>query len=439
MTAKELQNIVKGELLSGNSSLKIKGFSVDTRVLQKNEAFVALSSHQSDGHAYIKEAILKKASCIIVTKDVDIKTKIPIIKVASTYEALFDIGKYYRKKYPILYIGITGSNGKTTTKELLYTILSKKYHILKTEKNYNNHIGIPLTLSHLSDVHEIALIEMGMNHQGEIEKLSQLVEPHIGIITNIGVSHIGNLGSQKNIYKAKLEITKNLSDGILLVNGDDKYLKKVKSTKKYDVIHCGCHSSYHLKPYHVKSTMENLTFSLNYRERVYTVKVPVLGSHFLADIMLAIETSLLLGFTMEEILLAIKEYKPSDKRMKMIEKNNYKIIDDCYNASYDSFKGFIHIVKGLKEDKIIVVGDMLELGKYSKKYHLKLKKQLKKIKNCQILLIGDETKYIKGKNMIHFEKNEDVISFLKKQNLSHHVIAFKASRAMHLEDIINSL
>lgn len=439
MNVKELQSILKGELLTEESSKRIQGFSIDTRTMQKGEVFVALVSTKQDGHRYIKEAIRKKASCIIVSKKIDIKTHIPIILVKSTYDALFRIGNYYREKYPILYIGITGSNGKTTTKELLYTVLSTKYKVLKTEKNYNNHIGIPLTLTHLTRDHEIALMEMGMNHRGEIEKLSHLVKPNLAIITNIGTSHIGNLGSRKNICKAKLEITKGITDGVLLISGDDTYLRNVKSASNFEVVHCGYHSSYGLKPYHVKATTEHLSFSLKYQNKKYEVIVPVYGKHFLIDIMITIETCLLLGIPLEEIICSLKNFKPSSQRMNIYHKENYTIIDDCYNASYDSFKGLISFLKDIKEDKILIIGDMLELGKYSRLYHRKLGKLLKKIKKCKILLVGKETKLIKGKNMIHFEANKEIISYLQKQNISHHVIVFKGSRGMHLEEVIKSL
>lgn len=438
MNIDELLTLLDGELISGDIFKKIKGFKIDTRILEKEEAFIALGGN-SKGMNYIMEAIHKKASAIIVDERVEIETKVPIILVPNTYDALFKIATFYRRKYPIFYIGITGSNGKTTTKELIYTVLKEKFTVLKNEKNYNNHIGVPLTLFRLSEKYEIAIVEMGMNHKGEIEDLSKLVKPTLGIITNIGTSHIGNLGSKKNIFKAKMEITEGMEDGLLLVNGDDSYLKKVKNQKNYDVIYCGHNSSYGLSPYQIEVKENVLAFCLEYKEKEYRVSVSVSGEHFLVDILLAIEVGLLFNMEMEEIIHALSHFKASSNRMHILHKENYIIIDDCYNANYDSFKGLISYLKKRKEEKIVIVGDMLELGKYSKKYHLKLKRQLQKLKKCKVLLIGKETECMKDSKMIHFDTKEDIITYLAEEPLNGKLIVCKGSRGMHLEEIIKTL
>ena len=444
MEIEKLLNITKGKILNKYKNKKIKKIKIDTRILEKGDCFIAITGKNLDGHDYINEAINKKASVLIVEKEVNIKTNIPIIKVKSTMKVLLDISKYYKEKYEVLYIGITGSNGKTTTKELISTILSKKYNILKTEKNYNNKIGIPLTLLNLSNKHEIAIIEMGMNHKGEIKELTELIKPDIGIITNIGTSHLEYLKTKKNIFKAKMEITAGIKDGILLVNGDDKHLKKLKNTLDYDVIKAGFKSNYGLIPYDIKSNIEDLNFKLFYQNKEYEIKTNLIGDHFIIDIMLAIETALLFDLTMEEIVNALYSYKTTNRRMSITKTKDFTIIDDCYNANVESFMALIKLIKNDENKKIVIAGDMLELGKHSKKAHKKIIKNLKRIKNADIYLVGENMKV--GKNKLkHFANNKEIINYFKiidKNYFKNKVIILKASRGIYLEEIkkfINNL
>ena len=221
MNSDVLLQIVDGKYLNKGTKRKINEIKIDSRKINKNDVFIALKGSNFDGHDYVKDAIKSKASAIIVNRKIDIKTNVPIILVKDTYDSLIKIGTFFRNKFDIPVIAVTGSCGKTTTKELIYTILSKKYKVLKSEKNYNNHIGIPLTLTKLSNEYDACVLEIGMNHFSEISKLSKMVKPNIGIITNIGTSHIGNLGSQKNILKAKMEILDGMKDGLLILNGKD--------------------------------------------------------------------------------------------------------------------------------------------------------------------------------------------------------------------------
>ncbi len=433
MKISELNKIVNGTLISFGKDKEIRKIKTDTRLLEKGDVFIALKGSNYDGHDFALEA-LKKASCIIVSEQITSK-KANIIYIEDTNKALFEIASYYRKKYPCFYIAITGSVGKTTTKELLYQMLSTRYNTLKTEKNYNNHIGVPLTFFNLDDKKEIAIIEMGMNHEGEIEKLSNLVKPDVAIITKIGSSHIGNLKSKKNILKAKLEITKGIEDGFLIVNGKDKYLKNLKSKKNYELIK----STNLLKYYDVKEELGNLSFKVMYEKKEYQVKMNITGKHIIEDIVLAMITALLLDVDINDIITILNSYKTEKGRMEIINKENYTIINDCYNASIESFLGALKFIKKQRSKKILIIGDMLELGKKTIHYHKKLGKMLKKIKNSEILLIGDNTKVIKGKNIHYFKTNNDIITYLKNQNLENNIIFVKGSRKMKLEEIIDNL
>ena len=435
MTVQTLEKIIDGKILIPCPDIEIGAIKIDTRNLNANDAYIAINGTNLDGHNFIQDAIEKGASVIVASQYVDIKTSTPIIYVDDTLQSLGKLATYFRKTYPAYVIAITGSVGKTTTRELLYTILSSNYSVLKSDKNHNNHIGVPLTLFNLNNDYNVVLLEMGMNHTGEIEYLSKMVQPDLGIITNIGTSHIGNLGSKKKILEAKMEITKGMKDGILVVNGDDAYLKKIKSTKDYRVIKCGSKRPYLLTPYDIHEELGQLSFKVRYQNQEYEVTVPVTGKHFLSNIIIAMEVGLLLHIDIQTIIESLKHFEPYTQRMNVVQTDEFTVIDDCYNASFESFQSICQFLRKREEEKIIIVGDILELGKFSKKIHKKLKKALSKISNASILSIGEATKIFQGKNMIHFENIQALIAYLARIDKKQKLIVLKGSRGMHLEKV----
>lgn len=436
MRVDDVYQVVGGNLFSSHNKI-LKKIKIDSREVEKGDIFIALKGKKVDGNQYIKEASLKKAGLIICEEKIDSKSA--MIVVPDTYQALFDLAAYYRARYNPFVIAITGSYGKTTTKELLFHILQSQYKILKSPKNYNNHIGIPLTLFRLSEKEDIAILELGMNHSGEIEKLSKLVEPDFAIITSIGTSHIGNLKGKKNIWKAKMEIVSGMKDGILLVNGEDRYLRKVKGNANYDVAFCGKHGTYGFTVYDIKEEFGSLSFHIFYEGKKYSVMVPITGAHFITDILLAMETSLLLQMDMDTILNALESFQMGSHRMEVIQMPCYTIVDDVYNASYESFRALLSFAQKKKADYYFILADMLELGSYSAKYHKKIAKMLGKIKQKKVLLVGKESRVMKGKDFYHFSSNQEVISYLKQEDLTGKVIVLKGSRGMHLEEIVDYL
>ena len=422
MDLNKILDITHGKCLNNFKNSKINKIVTDTRKLKKNDLFIALKGNKYNGHDYIND--IKKASGIIIDEDIKINTNIPVIKVESTYQTLYEIGLYYRNMYDIPLIAITGSNGKTTTKELISFILESKYNINKNKENKNNLIGVSDTLFHLNNKHEIIVMEMGMNHPGEISKLSCMCKPNIGIITNIGSSHIGFLKSRKNIFKAKLEIKDGLI-GTMIVNGDSKYLRKIKNSYK-----CGRGYNNDLIAYNIYSNSEYLEFSI-YLDKEYRIKFNSPGVHFINDILIAIKTCLIYNIDIDTIINRINEYQMVNSRMNIKHFKNITIIDDCYNSSYESVAGGLEVFKNINDDKIIILGDMLELGKYSYRYHYKLNFLLNKIENKQVLTVGKYSKYIKG---IHFNNNNDLINYLKNINLKNKYIYLKGSRGMNLKE-----
>lgn len=431
MKSDVLLQIVEGKYLNRGKENRIKNIVIDSREVKKNDVFIALIGKNFDGHNYIKEVLKKKPSCIIVCKQINIKTNVPIILVEDTYDSLIKIGIFFRNKYDIPVIAITGSVGKTTTKEIISTILSKKYRVLKSEKNHNNHIGLPLTLMRLNHSYDVCVLEMGMNHLGEISKLSKMCRPNISVITNIGTAHIGNLGSKANILKAKMEIVDGMEEGLLIVNSQDKMLKKVKYP---NIIKC----NKKLRPYSVIAE-DKVTFKLVINNEVHKFCFNSSNRKLITNFILAIQVGLLFKVDIDDIKAAISEYQMPKERMSVFFNNTTKIIDDCYNASLESVIASLDVLRKAKGHKILILGDILELGDYSDKIHKQIGKHLKKISNIDVLLIGKAVKNIKGKNYKYFDNNRELIGCLNKLSKDKTTILIKGSRKMGLEEVVESL
>ena len=404
-----------------NKNIKFKNIKIDSRNLKKDDLFIAIKGSKLDGHDFAND---KNVS--IVSKKIDNKN---IIQVKDTYQALYDISKFQKNIVGPKVIAITGSVGKTMTKELIYEILKTKYKVLKTEKNQNNHIGVPLTLLKLKN-EDYLVVELGMNHKKEISNLSKLVNPDIAVITNIGSSHIGNLKSKRNIFKAKMEILDGMKYGILLTNGDDKYLKKTIGFK------CGLDNKNDLYAFNIYSDLKMTLFNVKIENKIYTIRINVPGKYLITNVLLAIKVGLLNNIDMESIIDAIDKFKYIENRLEITFKE-YTMINDCYNSSYESLMGVLDLIKKEENRKIIILGDILELGKKTNYYSRKIQKELKKIPNSKVLLVGDNFKKIKG--FYHFKDNTEIINYLKTINLDKSIILIKGSRMMHLEEVVKYL
>ncbi len=410
MYLSELNKIVAGEI---TGEAKINKIKTNSKEIENGDLFLAINK----GIAYVKEAIENGASAII--SEVDLDYSIPKIKVLSAVQALGQLAKYIRQLYQKPVIAITGSVGKTTTKELVSLVLKEKYKVLKSEKNNNNHIGLPLTLLKLDQDYDVVVAELGMNHFNEISYLSKICQPDYAIITNIGSAHIGNLGSKKNILKAKIEILDGMDQGYLLLNNYDKYLKRVKYDRKIKV---------DAKSLNVKNIKYGDQIEFDIADTHFIFKS---YKHLLSDVFIAIKIGILFNVDLNSISKAIESYQNLEGRCNVI-KAKWTIIDDSYNSSFESLIGGLESLKDKKEDKVIILGDMLELGKYSHKYHKKINRHLKKIKNKQVLLIGEYTKLIKGR---HFSNVDEINDYLIKNVKDNSLIYIKGSHAMNLSRI----
>lgn len=442
MKVLDVLKITNGKLLRNfKPDLEVGEFQIDSRKLEENDVFICLKGEHTDGHLFISEAISKKASCILVQEDVPkIKCKIPIIQVEDTKLALHQLAKYQKELYHPFTIAITGSVGKTTTKELISAILSRKYKVLKNSGSENGQLGLPLTLLKTKKDTEVLVTEMGMNHKGEIHKLSLLAKPDMAVITNIGTAHIGNLGSKKNIYHAKLEIVDGMPSGQIIVNGDDPFLRKNPKYKNLKWIRVGEGKYNDLYCTKVRPTLHGTSFYLFYQGKYYTVYFPVPGEHLISNVLLAIEVGLQMDVPIEQIIDTLSEFTMLKGRMEVFSySNEVTLISDCYNASYESILGSIRLLKNFQNEKLLIVGDVLELGKYSKKYHKKIGKLLH-LKNTKVLLVGKEFSILKNK-FLHFLNNDLLWEYIIEHQLLHdnQTILVKGSRNMHLESIVQNI
>ena len=363
-----------------------------------------------------------------------------------------DIATYKRelfgKDFPV--IGVTGSVGKTSTKDIISNVVSQKYKTLKTQGNNNNEIGLPFTINNLKD-QQAAVIEMGMNHFNEISKLTKITKPTISVITNIGTSHIGNLGSRENILKAKLEILQGMDKKVLVINNDNDLLHKYYLENKDVEIHTyGIENESDVMAENIVLNENSSEFTCNLKGKKFSVKVPVGGIHFVYNALCAATIGNLLGLDVEQIKKGIETFELTKKRMDITElKNGVTIINDSYNASFESMQASLKYLKGLKNDrKIAVLGDMFELGEYSKELHEKVGKEVAQ-NNIDILICsGENSKYIaemakengmKEDNIYYFKDKNKIQEFIKNNWKKGDAILFKASNGMKFFEIVEDL
>lgn len=458
ITILDILDKCNGKLVCGNKNSICDNFKTDTRKIEKGDTFVGIKGENFDGNALYEKALEKGATtCILqdVSIDKDVLRKYQdrnIIIVRDTIEAIGKLAKYKRSLFNIPVIGITGSVGKTSTKDIIASVVSKKYNTLKTEGNLNSDIGLPLTLLRLKENHEAAVIEMGMNHKGEIEYLSNIANPTISVITNIGSSHIGNLGSRENILKAKLEILKGMTeDGTFIYNNDNDMLFNNKELfENYKNFNFGIENKSDIMAENISTTTEKSKFNVIIKDKEYNIEVPVSGKHFVYNSLCAIAVGLSLGIDILEIKSGIKEFSLTKNRMEVNNlKNNIIVINDAYNASYDSMKVALEYLGSFNNKyKIAVLGDMLELGEFSDELHFNVGKSVYENSIDLLITVGNSSKkiaegaYIMGmskENVYSVDNNEEAIKLLNKVIVSNSAILLKASNSMKFIEIYNNI
>ena len=436
---KDFSEILKREKLNElifdefSKKVQIKNVVMDSRKVTAGSLFFAINN----GNSYVKD-VLDKGASLVIADNTDVKDE-RIVKVSDTVASMQDLATKYRKKLDVQVVGITGSNGKTTMKDIVYSLLSVKAKTLKTEGNYNNHIGLPYTLLNVTDEERFVVLEMGMSSLGEIRKLGEISSPNYGIITNIGDSHIEFLKTRDNVFKAKTELLEFVIKENTFVCGDDEYLAKLDVNK----IGFNDNNTYKIESYEFSD--KGSKFVLNGKE----YEMSLLGKHNISNTAIAIEIAKKIGLTDEEIQIGLKEIKISNMRFQEIKIGEDIYINDAYNASPTSMKAAINTLNEIYNDKykIAILGDMLELGENEIDYHIDVLNYLLDKKIKLIYLYGERMKkaydiFMKSKSeeyrFWYYPTKEGIVESLKNIRMEK-VILLKASRGTALEDIINSI
>lgn len=420
--------------------------STDTRNLPEGCLFLALRGARFDGHDFAAQAIEAGAVAVVTDTQID---DLPCIVVENTGQALLDIGSYYRDLFDIPLVGVTGSVGKTTTKEMIACVLSEKFNTLKTAQNFNNEIGMPKTLFGLTKEHGAAVIEMGMNHFGEISRMSRSAKPTMAVITNIGYSHIEHLGSQEGILKAKLEMLDGMkADAPLFVSADDPMLCDLRKKLDRLVLTYSVQPAIGVDVYatDIKEDDGVTTFTINWNQESILAVLPTVGIHNVKNALAAFLVGYTAGMMPQEIVCGLAKYQPTGNRQNIMEKNGQTVIADCYNASPDSMRAGLGVLGNYPCEgrKIAVLGDMLELGEHSESLHAMVGEMAKNAGIDMLFCYGKAARGIAahaGDCVVSFctEDAQELTDALRKELREGDCVLFKASHGMHLEDIISAL
>ena len=419
--------------LNSNKAVKFQGVCTDTRDRVSGKLFIALEGVNFDGHNFIKQAEDLGAVAVIAHKRID--SNLPTLLVSNSEEAYQKLAAWHRQSFSPIVIAITGSNGKTSTKNMLHSILSLHGPTLSTKGNLNNHLGVPKTLLELAKKHQYCIIEMGANHVNEIELLCKLAQPDIAIITNANNAHLGEFGSEKNLVKAKGEILESLSeDGIAIVNKSSPHIniwEEMSGTKSLTFF--GNDSNIYASD--IKQFKSTLNFNLNFNNSSINLTLSMIGLHQIENVLAAAACAINLGISPDLIKKGLEKVRSEKSRLELIELQNFKILDDSYNANPESVKAAIDSLKQFSGKKVLVLGTMAELGKDSSRLHQEIGDYARKQNIDSLITIGQEAQYSKGN---HFDDIESIFNEID----SHHkgaTILIKGSRKIELNKLVDIL
>lgn len=426
--------------------------SIDSRTIKKNSIYVAIKGERFDGHNFVKDAVKKGAGAVIINekklKHFDL-IDTPIITVKDTVKAYGELATIRKNKLGAKVISITGSAGKTTTKEMIAVLLSEKFNVHKTVANNNNHIGVPLTILTAPGKTEVFVLEHGTNHFNETKFTADIAQPDIALITNIGDSHLEFLKNRAGVYKEKAALFNAAveNNGLIIINNDDPVLKK-ESKKFKNKITYGFKGNVDVKGKILGFTEEGQTkIKITYKNKNIETVLPVIGEAAAKNFLASCAASLILSLTKEQILTASKKIKAVKGRLKVTKKKDFMIIDDTYNSSPDSMKNAVSLLNKISKykRKILIAGDMFELGKSAKTMHESLSEEIIKSKITGLYTIGKMMKYMsvktekKLKNTKHFQTRKSLINFLTKEDFSSSAVLVKGSRGMNMEEFLQTI
>lgn len=459
ITLEELVNAVKGEILSGpyGGDRRMEGISIDSRHVGKGNLFVAIPGDKFDGHRFVEEAFSKGAPAIIIAKERskavsrDIFQKAAVIMVDDTKVALRNLACWHRRKFDIPTVAVTGTNGKTTSKEMIADVLSSKYKVVRSPKSYNNLIGVPLSLFRLNSRSQALVMELGMSEPGEIGLLTRVANPSIGVITNIGPAHLESMRSVDEIARAKFELLDNMSSPkTLVLNADDPILARRMKEKRADerVISFGIENQADFRADRIEPHGEGyIGFRVN---QDLTIDLLLLGRHNVYNALAALAVGNLLGVEPQDIKGKLERYVPSELRMELVHIRDIRVINDSYNANPISMENALETLKGMDAPgrKIAVLADMLELGEKAADFHLQVGRKAAELGVDVLLTVGDLARGIgegakqagmNGRKIKNFRTNQEVSHYLLENLRSGDLVLVKGSRKMRTEEVVISL
>ena len=453
MTVRVLLAATDGTLwgVETDEAQTITNVVIDSRAAQEGDLFVALRGERTDGHRYIAAALEQGAAGCLTEEEPE--DPIPgkfFIQVPSTMRAIGQVAKAYRDRFNIPVIGVTGSVGKTTTKDMIASVLGERFQVLKTDGNFNNELGLPLTLFRLTSKDEICVLEMGMNHFGEIDYLTQIVCPDVAVITNIGDAHIENLGSRENILKAKEEIFTRMTDqGLAVLNGDDPLLRTVEGTIAPRVVYCGSEEALTYRADHLQQLgAEGMECVLHTPRADARVTIPALGRHMIYPVLTACAIGEHFGLTEQEIAQGIADFVPTEMRMNVVQQGGVTILDDAYNANPQSMYAALDVLSHSGgSSRVAVLGDMFELGSRSAEMHRNVGKYAATIGDIDVVMaVGEFAQHMAaaahaagGPHVCYAKDKEEAKTQLASLVKPGAVLLVKASRGMEFEDLVQEI
>lgn len=453
LTLRQLLEAVNGTLLGDFDDLDAQAVQVstDSRNITPGCLFIPLEGERFDGHSFIQAALEAGAAGCLTARERE--SYLPgrfYIKVRSTQRALWELARYYKKLFPIPFIAVTGSVGKTTTKDMTAAVLGARFCVHKTEGNFNNDIGVPLTLLKLEKGHEVCVVELGMDHAGEIDNLARLVEPDMALITNIGDAHIENLGSRENIFKAKCEIFPHLKrDGLAVLNGDDPLLASLEGTLAQRTVFVGEGEGLDYTARDLSSDGAGHLFCRVKTPRSqFEANIPALGSHMIYPTLMAAAVAEALGMAPDEIIRGIGAFLPTKMRMNIVRcKGDIVILNDAYNANPQSMRAAAAVLGDAQgRRKVAVVGDMKELGPGSEQFHRAVGGYFAQSGADRLIAIGELARFMaEGAQEAglaqadYFPTLDAARNALSREVRAGVTILVKASRSMAFEKIVDFL
>ncbi len=447
-----MSNVMGGTWVQGDPDVIIKGVAVDSRHVVPGDLFFAMIGEAADGHDYIHQAVANGASGLVVSRllaDVSFPNQLLVIRVDNTHYALWDWANYYLHTIGPTVIGITGSVGKTTTKDMIASVLATRFSVLKNQGNLNTEIGMPMTILNLEDHHQIAVLEMAMRGIGQIAQLAEIAEPKIGVITNIGETHIELLGTVENIAKAKGELLDALpSDGVAILNGDDPWCRKLAETTRCPVYFFSASGEGDVVAENIINYKEDgFAFTVVSGERRFDVQVPLPGLHNVANALAAATCGMVLGVEPDEITAGLARFVPSKMRMQITRRPDFILIDDAYNANPRSMGAALDVLMDVGSNlrKVAVLGDMLELGNREIDGHKEIGVRVADHDIDLLITVGRRARLIAAAasdmgmaddRIICVDHNQDAFHEIKERIKPGDVILVKGSRGMGMEEII---